>query len=281
MELRPLGRTGLQVSAVGLGLVKLGRTMGLKHPGVIELPDDATATRLLETARSLGVNLLDTAPAYGVSEERLGALLAAGVAGGRDAFVISTKAGEEFDGERSHFDFSPAAITASVERSLRRLRTDRVDVVLLHLGPEDQRTIAASGALEALAALKRQGKVRAIGASTRTVEGAREAMDRGADVLMVTYNPRDTAEGAAIDEAARRGVGIVLKKALLSGHLGELATLAPAELAAAGGDPVGACMRFALAGERGRGVASVIVGTTNPLHLEQNVRAAEAAFAGR
>lgn len=275
MELRPLGSTGLAVSILGLGLVKLGRTAGLKHPGAWDLPDDAAATLLLETARTLGINLLDTAPAYGVSEERLGALLASGVAGGRDGFIISTKAGEEFDANLgSRHDFSPAALTASVERSLRRLRTDRLDIVLLHIGPDDRATLARGEALETLARLKAQGKIRAIGASTKTVEGAIEAMDRGADALMVTYNPRDTAEAPAIDEAARRGVGILLKKALLSGHLGSVSSpTTPTE------DPVTTCMRFALAGDRGGAVSSIITGTINPAHLRHNARAAAAAIA--
>lgn len=273
MERRPLGSTGLTVSILGLGLVKLGRTAGLKHPGAWQLPDDAAATRLLETARRLGINLLDTAPAYGTSEERLGALLASGVAGGRDAFIISTKAGEEFDAALgSRHDFSPAALTASVERSLRRLRTDRLDIVLLHIGADDRATLARGQALETLARLKTQGKIRAIGASTKTVDGAAEAMDRGADVLMVTYNPRDTAEGPAIDEAARRGVGILLKKALLSGHL---------DAVPSADDPVTACMRFALTGDRGRAISSIITGTINPAHLEHNARAAAAALAGQ
>src|SRR5690606_2826431 len=59
VELRDLGTTGVRVSAMGLGLVKLGRTAGLKHPGVIALPDDAAAAALLETAREVGINYLD------------------------------------------------------------------------------------------------------------------------------------------------------------------------------------------------------------------------------
>src|SRR5690606_25164398 len=104
----------------------------------------------------------------------------------------------------------------------------------------------------------------------------------GADVLMLAYNPRDTADGEGIDEARRRGVGVVVKKALLSGHLGELSRLAPGDLEAAGGDPVEACLRFVLSGERGRGVSSVVVGTTNPGHLRHNAAAMERALrAGR
>jgi aryl-alcohol dehydrogenase-like predicted oxidoreductase len=278
VELRPLGATGVMVSAVGLGLVKLGRTAGLKHPGAFALPDERGAAELLEVAREVGINLLDTAPAYGVSEERLGGLLAAGVAGGREVWVISTKAGEEFDGERSWFDFSPAAITASIERSLVRLRTDRVDIAMLHLGPDDHGTLVRSGAMGALERLKRAGKVRAIGASTKTPGAAREAVAQGADVLMLAYNPRDTADGPVIDECGARGVGVIVKKALLSGHLGELGALAPEEVRAAGGDAVGACLRFVYRGERGAAVSSVVLGTISAAHLRDNARAAAEAL---
>ena len=116
MELRPLGRTGLRVSPIGLGTTKLGRTQALKYPEPFELPSDDQIRELLATARGFGVNLIDTAPAYGTSEERLGALLP-----NRSDWVIVTKAGEEFVDGRSHFDFSPAAVTRSVERSLQRL----------------------------------------------------------------------------------------------------------------------------------------------------------------
>lgn len=253
MELRPLGTTGLRVSVLGLGTVKFGRTEGLKHPAPFAVPDDNAAASLLATARALGINLLDTAPAYGHAEARLGALLA----GRRDEWVIATKAGEEFENGASRFDFSPEAVTASVERSLRRLRTDRLDIVLLHSDGRDQEIIERSGALEALETLRRQGKARAIGVSTKTPQGALLAVERS-DVVMLTLNPAATADAPAIDLAHRRSVGVLVKKAFDSGH--------------AVGEPA---LRFAL----GRpGVSSVVLGTINPDHLRENVHAAMRAL---
>ncbi|MFT3683997.1 MAG: aldo/keto reductase [Phycisphaerales bacterium] len=75
MDLRRLGRTGLDISPIGLGTVKLGRDTGLKYATTPRIPTDDEALALLRTARELGVNLIDTAPAYGVAEERLGSLL--------------------------------------------------------------------------------------------------------------------------------------------------------------------------------------------------------------
>ena len=89
---RPLGSTGFDVSPLGLGTVKLGRDQGVKYPNGFTIPDDAQALALLNQARDLGINLLDTAPAYGISEERLGHLLQ----GQRDEWVIVSKVGEEF-----------------------------------------------------------------------------------------------------------------------------------------------------------------------------------------
>ncbi|PAW60753.1 MAG: aldo/keto reductase, partial [Verrucomicrobiia bacterium Tous-C2TDCM] len=114
MNSRPLHGTDLSVSALGLGTVKFGRNQSVKYPTAFDLPTDEAILSLLDLAREEGINLLDTAPAYGTSEERLGQLLGSR----RDEWVLVSKAGENFDGTSSTFDFSPAAITASVERSL-------------------------------------------------------------------------------------------------------------------------------------------------------------------
>lgn len=265
LPLRPLGQTGLMVSPIGLGTVKLGRSTGVRYPSPVAVPDDAAAEQLLAQAGKLGINLIDTAPAYGNAEERLGSLLR----GQRDQWVIVTKAGEEFDpatGESS-FDFSPAGVTASVERSLRRLRTDRLDVVLLHSGGRDEWIINESGAIGALDRLQSQGKTRSYGISTKSPAGGLLAVER-CPVVMLTLNVRERADLPAVRAASGNGVGVLVKKGLLSGHL-RGAGPEP------GGDPASASLRFILGHP---GVSSVVVGTINPAHLEQNARAAEAAL---
>ena len=124
---RPLGSTGLLVSPLGLGTVKLGRDQGVKYPSGFQIPDDDEARLLLRQARQLGINLIDTAPAYGRSEERLGPLLR----GQRNEWVIVSKVGEEFDNGVSRHDFSAAHTRLSIERSLKRLETDFIDLVLV------------------------------------------------------------------------------------------------------------------------------------------------------
>src|SRR5688572_24363695 len=102
MDKRQIGKTGVSVSALGLGTVKFGRNEGVKYPTSFELPADSDLQRLLFHAQELGINTLDTAPAYGTSEERLGNLLK----GRRKDWTIIGKAGEEFEGGRSRYIFT-------------------------------------------------------------------------------------------------------------------------------------------------------------------------------
>jgi aryl-alcohol dehydrogenase-like predicted oxidoreductase len=103
VQYRELGKTGLRVSLLGLGAVAFGRTDGLKYDVAPRLPSMRDLSELLAAARDAGVNLIDTAPAYGVSEQRLGELLA----GGRNDWVLCTKVGEIRTGV-SRWDFSGA-----------------------------------------------------------------------------------------------------------------------------------------------------------------------------
>ncbi|UTF59542.1 aldo/keto reductase [Gilvimarinus sp. DA14] len=256
---RPLGSTGIHVSAIGLGTVKLGRNQGVKYPSAFELPSDAAAQALLETARECGITLIDTAPAYGLSEERLGKLLGAGA----HDWVICSKTGEEYINGSSHFDFSAAHTRASVERSLKRLQRDWLDLVLVHSDGNDVDIIENSGAFEALGKLKQEGSIRAFGMSTKTVAGGILAA-RESDCVMVTYNPGHIEEQAVIDECLKLNKGVLLKKALASGHLNS-----------EDADPVQTCLDFAYAHA---GVTSAIIGTINPQHLRDNIAKAKKAL---
>lgn len=251
LKLRPFGSTGLKVSPLGLGTVKLGRDRAVKYPEPFSLPGDAEAASLLALAADLGINLIDTAPAYGHSEARLGRLLA----GQRQRWVICTKVGEEFDpasGE-SRFDFSPGHVRMSVERSLRRLNTDRIDIVLVHSDGNDDEIIHHSGALETLARLREEGKLVAYGVSTKTVAGGIAALE-ASDCVMATYHPGHVAERPVLDRALALGRGVLIKKALSSGHLGN-------------GGSVAERFRFINAHQ---GVHSIVIGTINPDHLRAN-----------
>lgn len=262
MITRPLASTGLSVSALGLGTVKFGRNQSVKYPADFDLPSDEAILSLLDLAREEGVSLIDTAPAYGTSEVRIGQLLGSR----RDEWVIVSKAGEEFHGDHSTYDFSGTAITTSVERTLSRLQTDRVECLLLHSDGNDLEVLDHSGAVEALFSLKEAGKIRAAGISTKTVAGGLRAIELGLDAVMVTYNPWYRDEEAVLDAAATAGTAVFLKKALGSGWFGGEA---PPE------DPVGHALRFAFAHPA---TTAAIVGTINPLHLRDNCRSLSGAF---
>ncbi|CEA05863.1 NADP-dependent oxidoreductase domain-containing protein [Pseudomonas saudimassiliensis] len=248
---RPLGRTGLTVSPLGLGTVKIGRNQGVKYPSGFELPDDQQVRELLAQSRDLGINLLDTAPAYGISEQRLGPLLR----GQRQEWVLCTKVGEEFENGESHFDFSARHTRHSVERSLQRLHTDYLDLVLVHSNGDDL-TVLADEVYPALQQLKQEGLIRAFGFSGKTVDGGLQALAEG-DCAMVTWNLREQTERPVLDYALSQDKGILVKKALASGHI-----------CLQGEDPVRAGFELVFSHPA---VGSAIIGTINPVHLAQNV----------
>lgn len=258
--MRPLGSTGLEVSALGLGTVKLGRDQGVKYPQGFTIPDERSARALLAQARDLGINLIDTAPAYGNSEERLGKLL-------RQVdhhWLICSKVGEEYEAGQSRFDFSPEYTRQSVQRSLRRLNTEVIDIVLVHSDGNDLRIIQELGTLQALEQLKQEGLIRAFGMSTKTVAGGLAAA-ACCDLVMLTYNLDQREESAVLDACSRLGKGALVKKVLASGHLGQ-----------AHQDPVQASMDLVL---DHAGTSAAIVGTISPTHLQANVFAARAVVA--
>lgn len=258
MTPRLLGNTGIWVSPLGLGSVKFGRNLGVKYPSPFNLPSAAELAYLLGAALDAGVNVLDTAPAYGTSEQRIGSLLKAK----RQQFCLMTKAGEEFNNGQSSYDFSAEHIQFSVERSLRRLRTDYLDVVLIHSDGNDMDIINNSDAIPALLALQQKGLIRATGMSSKTAQGGLAAL-KYLDVAMVTYNLTNTAELPVITYAEQENKGIFIKKALASGHLctqNQAADLYKS---------------FAHVYSQA-GVSSAIVGCINPQHLRANVQAVNA-----
>jgi aryl-alcohol dehydrogenase-like predicted oxidoreductase len=252
MKLRRFGSTDIEVSPLGLGTVKLGRDQGVKYPQRFTIPDDRAAADLIALAKALGINFIDTAPAYGNSEERLGKLLS----GQRGDWVICSKVGEEFENGQSRFDFSAAHTRFSIERSLRRLNTDHLDIVLVHSDGSDLEILERGETFAALEECKRAGLIRAYGMSTKTAAGG-EAAARCSDGVMVTYNPDYTAEQSVLDYCAQAHKGVLIKKAFASGHAA---------------DPA-ASLRFVLGHAA---VTSVIVGTITPEHLHQNVAAVRA-----
>ena len=246
--------TGLSASMLGLGTVKFGRNQGVKYPQGFEIPDDASILKLLSLAADSGINLLDTAPAYGVAQQRIGQL----VGNSRD-WLISTKVGEKFTDGKSEYSYSEADTRGSVENSLRVLKREVLDIVMIHSNGDDLRILQHEAVLETLLEMKQEGKIRALGISSKTVEGGLYALQY-LDVVMCTYNLKETAELPVIEAAAKRNKAIFIKKGLMSGHLAD----------ADSDDPLLKSYRHVFSR---RGVSSMIVGTINPVHLRQNIDA--------
>ena len=256
MVRRRLGNCGLVVSPIGFGAFKIGRNVGIKYAQDYDLPSDSAVDRLLNTVLDLGINYIDTAPAYGISEERIGRAISSR----RREFVLCTKVGETFDDGRSTYDFSERAVRTSVQRSLERLRTDDLDIVLIHSDGNDLQVLNETDVVPTLIALRDAGVIKAIGLSAKTVSGARAAL-AWTDVLMVEYHVRDQSYGPVIAEAVQAGVGVVVKKGLASGQI----------------DPVEA-IPFVLGTA---GVASLVIGGLNIDHIQANIRLAEAVSSAR
>jgi aryl-alcohol dehydrogenase-like predicted oxidoreductase len=256
MEQRPFANTGKNVSVLGLGTVKFGRNKGVKYPcgEGFPLPTDKKIETLLDLAIECGITLLDTAPAYGTSEERLGKTLGAR----RDRFFLVSKAGEEFNADgSSQYIFTAEHTRLSVERSLKRLGVDYIDSVLVHCSRDDVKVLTETPVLETLERLKDEGKIGSFGASTYTVEGGRIAVDR-TDCVMVAYNAKYLDEKPVIDYAREKGKAVLIKKGLASGHVGTLGSLEEN-------------IRFVTDTP---GVTSLVFGSLNPDNIRANVEAA-------
>jgi L-galactose dehydrogenase len=173
MQLRPLGRTGLQVSLVGFGGSPIG--------GVFRPVTQAEADATVRTALDAGINYFDTAPLYGATaaERALGRALA-GVP--RDRYVLATKVGR-YEGEGKNFDFSAARVVRSVDESLARLRSGHLDLIQVHDLEFSSLAQVWGETLPALDRLRAAGKVRFIGITGLPLATLRTVQERAAPLV--------------------------------------------------------------------------------------------------
>ncbi len=291
MQYRALGRSGIEASLLSLG------TGGASQFGQKSGVDDAGRRQLVSAALDNGINLFDTAEAYGRSEELLGNVLE-GVA--RDSYLLATKWSHKVDGE-----FRPeGGLTAGVERSLRLLKTDHVDVMQFHgILPGDYETVT-DRYLDEMIGLKNSGKVRLIGftqmmtidpKATVPLQGLREHGDIW-DVIMLKYGIMNQWPAKEVFPLAQeKGVGIMnmapIRQTLTRDEDRErmfeawredgsvdVASLDPC-------DPFGWLVRDGVEsvidagyrfGAMHPAVSTVITGTANVEHLQANLRSINA-----
>ena len=237
MQYRVLGKTGLKISRLGFGGIPIQRI-------------DAEGTKtLIRRLAEVGVNFIDTARGYTVSEEYLGCALE----GLRDRFVLATKS----------MAVTKEAMAADVETSLRNLRTDYIDLYQIHNPSPDnyKKIIAPGGALEALLEAKAAGKIGHIGLTTHSADLMAQVMEEDwVETLMFPYNIVETQATELIARCGEKNIGFIDMKPLAGGAI-EDATLA---------------LRFLMADDN---VTVIIPGMAEPKELEQNLEAVETASA--
>ena len=233
MEYVTLGKTGLKISRMGFGGIPIQRV-------------DASVTRkLMEMMAEKGINYIDTARGYTVSEAYLGEALE----GMRDKFVLATKSMAR----------TKEAMAADVETSLNNLRTDYIDLYQIHNPNMEQfeQVMAAGGALEALQEAKAAGKIGHIGVTAHSMEVFEKAMEQDwVETIMFPYNIVETQATELIKKCAEKNIGFIDMKPLAGGAI-EDATLA---------------LRFICANPD---VTVVIPGMFDLKEIEQNLAACE------
>ncbi len=208
MEYRPLGRTGLRVSSVSFGAWAIGGTWGDV--------DDTESLAALHRAVDRGVNFFDTADAYG--DGRSERLLARLRRERREEIVIATKAGRRLSPHNAA-GYNEENLTAFVERSLKNLETDALDLLQLHCPPTD--VYYRPEVFDALDRLVKAGKIRFYGVSVERVEEALKAIEYpGVQSVQIIYNVlRQRPADLFFVEAKRRQVGVLARLPLSSGLL--------------------------------------------------------------
>lgn len=261
METRTFGRTGLQVSVLGFGGAEIG----------FENATDADVERLLNAALDAGLNVIDTAECYADSEEKIGRA----VAGRRDDFYLFTKCGHSSGFDAPDWDIR--MLEETIDRSLQRLQTDRVDLIQLHSC--DLETLKRGEVIEVLQRAKAAGKTRFIGYSGDN-EASAFAVECGAfDTLQTSLNVADQAALPTVEKAVERGMGVIAKRPIANAAWNEPAPDAYGrpywerlqKLQYPGLDAALA-LRWTLA----QPVHVAIVGTKNPERWAQNAALLEA-----
>jgi L-galactose dehydrogenase len=278
MRYKTLGKTGLSVSVIGFGAAPLGNEFGAI--------DETEAERAVAFAIDNGINFFDTSPYYGrtLSETRLGRALA----GRREDVVLASKCGR-YDADK--FDFSAARVSSSVEESLKRLRTDRLDILTAHDIEFADREQIVHETIPAMRKLQAEGKVRYVGISALPLKLLADVAQRGKVDTIITYchfnlmmrdldkwlTPTAVAQELGLINAAALHLRILTREGPTGKHPAPPEVKAAGvkvveRLIAAGLDPAAAAVQYSLTHEYS---ASMLVGMSTVKEVHDNLRALE------
>lgn len=215
LEKRSVKRMGLDVTFLGFGALEIGRDWGIGGAEARKRPDVRTAEEVLHRVLDLGINLVDTASAYHRSEERIGQALESR----RSEFILASKCGEHNREPDTYYDFSYQAVKRSIDDSLQKLRTDVIDVMQIHFGPEPERVLQDGETLAAMKEAQREGKIRFLGASADG-EVARVCIESDDfDMVQMPYHILDRTNEENIRRAGEKGMGVFIRGGLNQGIL--------------------------------------------------------------
>src|SRR6202167_2337740 len=215
IQTRPLGRTGANVTILGYGAMELrGQPRG---PAIT----DDEAGRLLGAVLDSGIDLIDTSVDYGHSEELIGRYLGHR----REEYFLASKCGCPLTppaGARPPYphDYSPDHVRADVEQSLRRLGTDRLDLVQVHMSPS-RAQLDSDHTIETMQALQAEGKVRFLGMSGILPHLPDQIAMGVFDVFQIPYSALQPDHDRLITEAADAGAGTLIRGGVARGALSE------------------------------------------------------------
>lgn len=217
-KMRTLGKTDISVSEISFGTVSLGLPYGIGVQGESDMLSEAESIALLRESLSRGLNFYDTALGYGKSEDLLGRAFK----NCRDKAVICTKPAHLYDVYAGQALPPTAQIMTKLERSLEqslsKLQTDYLDVYMSHDGTEE--VIENDAIIDFYQTLKKKGIIRATGISVYTPAQSLKAIESGVwDVIQLAFNLMNQEQLGAIDLAAAKGIGIVVRSILFKGIL--------------------------------------------------------------
>ncbi len=216
MKHRLLGRTELRVSEVAFGGVEIGMPYGIGTAGKTEMPEESAAIDLLREAVKQGVNFFDTARLYGDSERLMGVAFEEI----RSEIVLATKCIHFRNslGNIPCYDELKTIVHQSLEQSLTSLRTDYIDVFMVHYADLD--ILNNHDVARIFLDLKNQGRVRNIGVSVYRAEESLLAVESGIwDVVQLPFNLMDQSHAICFDQAKEKGIAIIVRSVLMRGLL--------------------------------------------------------------